>query len=304
MHYRKFSAYLQEEYGQKVYKIPISLDGTCPNRDGRVGVGGCTICSEGGVGFELRHAKEPIRKQLLQNKAHIRKKYRAERFIIYFQNYTTTDLDTQQIIELLEEVDGDDVVEIALSARPDCLAEDLLEYLSRYPKKIVLELGVQLFNDQLLCSINRGHDVQTILRAFERIKHYGLTTCAHLILNLPGAAMSDTIQAVGLLNFYQIERVKLHSLYIPKGARIATEYLAGKVEIIGAMDYYDRLEQFIRRANPNMIIERLFGRAPQKDSLFCNWDRSWRYLQNEFERRLEERGIYQGQEYQHETKHP
>lgn len=298
MQYRKFSAYLRDEYGEKVYKIPISLEGTCPNRDGRVGVGGCTICSEGGVGFELRHAKEPIAEQLARNKAHIRSKYKANRFIIYFQNYTTTDLETARIVDLIAQVDSDDVVEIALSARPDCLSDDLLEYLSRYPKRIVLELGVQLFNDELLNSINRGHDVASILEAFRRIKAYGLTTCAHLILNLPGATMEDTIVAVDTINHYGIERVKLHSLYIPKGAAIAKDYLEGKLELIGPMDYYDRLELFLKRLNPEVIVERLFGRAPEKDSLFCNWDRSWRFLQNEFERRLEDRQVFQGQEYE------
>lgn len=297
MHYRKFSDYLQTTYGEKIYKIPISLPGTCPNRDGRVGVGGCTICSDGGVGFELRHANEPIDEQLRRNKEHIRKKYRAERFIIYFQNYTTTDLETDRIVELMKQVDGDDVVEIALSARPDCLADDLLDYLAHYPKKVVLELGVQLFNDELLRSIHRGHDVACVLNAFRRIREAGLTTCVHLILNLPGAVMDDTINAVEILNQYGIERVKLHSLYIPKGSAIAGDYLAGKIDIIGPMDYYDRLETFLRRANPAMIIERLFGRAPEKDAHFCNWDRSWRFLQNEFERRLEERQVFQGQEY-------
>ena len=302
MHYRKFSTYLRQTYGEKVYKIPISLDGTCPNRDGLVGVGGCTICSEGGVGFELHHSAKPIKDQLRLNKAHISQKYRADKFIIYFQNYTTTYRAIDDIVDLIKQVDGDDVAEIALSARPDTLSDELLKVLAAYPKKIVLELGVQLFNDQILQDINRGHDTQAILDAFERINHYGLTVCAHLILNLPGATMEDTLTAVETLNRYQIERVKLHSLYIPKGSAIAKDFLAGEVEMIGPMDYYDRLEEFIKRAHPDMVIERLFGRAPEEDSLFCNWDRSWRYLQNEFERRLEEKQIFQGEMY-YETKH-
>jgi|LSQX01.2.fsa_nt_gb radical SAM protein (TIGR01212 family) len=298
MHYRKFSTYLRQTYGEKVYKIPISLDGTCPNRDGTVGVGGCTICSEGGIGFELHHAAKPIAEQLRLNKNHILNKYRASKYIIYFQNYTTTYRDTVEIVDLITQVDGEDVVEIALSARPDTLSDELLATLAAYPKKIVLEMGVQLFNDKLLTEINRGHDVAAVLDAFERINHYGLTTCVHLILNLPGATMDDTLQAVAILNRYGIERVKLHSLYIPKGSAIAQQYLAGELEMIGPMDYYDRLEEFIKRAHPNMIIERLFARAPETDSLFCNWDRSWRFLQNEFERRLEDKQIYQGEMYQ------
>ncbi|HHT21194.1 MAG TPA: TIGR01212 family radical SAM protein [Tissierellia bacterium] len=302
MHYRKFSSYLRQTYGEKVYKIPISLDGTCPNRDGSVGVGGCTICSEGGVGFELHHFAKPIEEQLRLNKAHISHKYRANKFIIYFQNYTTTYRSIDDIVDLLTQVDGDDVVEIGLSARPDTLPNELLAVLADYPKKIVLELGVQLFNDRILSDINRGHDVAAILDAFDRINQYGLSVCAHLILNLPGATMEDTVTAVETLNRYQIERVKLHSLYIPKGSAIAKDYLAGGLELIGAMDYYDRLEAFIRRAHPAMVIERLFGRAPAEDSLFCNWDRSWRYLQNEFERRLAANQIFQGDDFD-ETKY-
>lgn len=302
MHYRKFSTYLQETYGEKVYKIPISLDGTCPNRDGLVGVGGCTICAEGGVGFELHHASKPIAEQLEQNKRHIRTKYKAQKYIIYFQNYTTTYRELGDIVDLIAQVDGDDVVEIGLSARPDTLSNELLQTLADYPKKIVLELGVQLFNDKILEEINRGHDVACVLDALERIRQYGLSVCVHLILNLPGATMDDTVLAVEMLNRYQVERVKLHSLYIPKGSAIAKDFQAGRLDLIGEMDYYDRLEAFIQRAHPKMIIERLFGRAPEEDSLFCNWDRSWRYLQNEFERRLSDKHIFQGELYD-ETKY-
>lgn len=302
MHYRKFSTYLRRTYGEKVYKIPISLAGTCPNRDGRLGTGGCTMCSEGGVGFELHHAAKPISQQLTLNKAHIARKYRAYKYIIYFQNYTTTYRSTEEVLDLIRQVDGPDVVEIGLSARPDCLPDDLLRRLAEYPTKIVLELGLQLFNDDILRAINRGHDAAASCDALDRIRQAGLTVCGHLILNLPGATLEDTITAVEYLNHYRVERVKLHSLYIPKGSAMADDYLAGRLDMIGPMDYYDRLEAFLKRAHPEMIIERLFGRAPEEDAHFCNWDRSWRYLQNEFERRLSDRQIYQGEMY-HETKH-
>lgn len=302
MSYRKISDCLKEHYGDKTYKIPVHLKGTCPNRDGRVGTGGCTICGEGGIDFDLLDANLSVKEQVEKNKKRIVEKYGAKHFIIYFQNYTTTYMPIEKILALLQEVKDEDVREIALSARPDFLKDELLDALKVYKEEtgieIVFEMGIQCFNDQILKDINRGHGVQEILDAVKRIHKRGLIVCAHLILNLPGETHEDVLYSAQMVNELGIKRVKCHSLYIAKKSALAKDYTEGKIDMIAADTFIKRVIDFLRHINPEICVERLFSRAPESESLFCNWGRSWRFLQNELERMMKEQGIHQGDCYE------
>lgn len=302
MRYRKISTCLKEAYGEKTYKIPVHLAGSCPNRDGTCGTGGCTICGEGGIDFDLLDSALSVSEQVQRNKEHIRKKYGARQFIIYFQNYTTTYQSTREVMRLVEEVAKEDVREIALSARPDYLRDDLLDSLAEFKARrgieIVFEMGIQCFNDDLLASINRGHGVKEIIEAVRRIHSRGLLICSHLILNLPGATLEDVLTSVDYINQLGIKRVKCHSLYIAKRSALAKDYREGKVPMITADTYLRWVMDFLRRLSPDVCVERLFSRAPESESLFCNWGRSWRFLQNELERIMAEKNYRQGDLYE------
>lgn len=296
--YRRLSTALVEMYGQKVYKLPLSLAGTCPNRDGSLGRGGCVMCAGSGIDFELLDATVPLEVQLDRNMHYIAKKYKAERFIAYFQNYTTTYLPTEAVLALLEKVHRPDIVEIALSARPDCVPDELLLALrqvqERTSQTIVLELGVQILNDVVLEHMQRGHDSASSIDAIRRIKAHGLSACAHVMLNYPGVTREDIMHTARVLGELGVDRIKCHSLYIQEGTRLAEYYEQKRFEIAPADDYMERVMLFLRYLPKHVIIERLFARAPKKNTLFCNWGRSWRFLQNELERKMEITDIHQG----------
>ena len=188
--YKEYSKYLKEKYGEKVYKLPISLKETnCPNRDGNISFGGCTYCGDEGVGFENLSANLSVKEQLLKNKEFISKKYKAKKFIAYFQSYSNTYIPTHLFKKYVNEAVLDDIVDISISTRPDCINEDYLNILKdikdNHNLDITIELGLQTANYKTLNKINRGHTLAEYIEAVNIIKSYNFNVCTHIILNLP-----------------------------------------------------------------------------------------------------------------------
>ncbi len=294
--YRTYSQYLKEKYGEKVYKLPVNLPLTCPNR---IHGTGCTFCAEVGAGFEARDSHMDVVTQLLKNRKLIEEKYHAHKFIAYFQNYTNTFLPTGQLLEYLRQaaqVDG--IVEISISTRPDCISDEILKMLSGFQKEtgihIHLELGLQTANYHTLARIRRGHGLAEYIDAVLKISLYGFTVCTHIILNLPWDTMEDVIETAKLVSVLPVQMVKLHSLYIARNSEMEKQYLAGKFQICSAGEYLLRVKTFLEYVRPDMVIERLFSRIPEKDSVFSNWGRSWRYLNAMLEEMLEKDHVIQG----------
>ena len=297
--YRKYSDYLKEKYGEKVYKLPVNLPITCPNR---IGGSGCSFCAEVGTGFEAMSAACSVFDQLQTTKELITRKYKAKKFIAYFQNYTNTFMPLTQFREyLLEAANTEDIVEISISTRPDCIRTDYLEFLYEIQKDyhidINIELGLQTVNYHTLDKISRGHGLAEFIDAVLQIKNYPFTICTHIILNLPGDTMRDVIETAKILSALKIDIVKLHSLYIAKNTRLADEYLNGKFEICTKEEYISRVATFLEYISPEIVIERLFSRVPEEDSEFSNWSTSWWKLQDELMAKLTEDNIYQGKQF-------
>lgn len=299
MTYYKYSDYLKDHYGEKVYKLPVNLPVTCPNRDGKVGKGGCIFCSEIGAGFEMLTVKNTVREQVEKNRTYIRDKYKANKFIVYFQNYSNTYLPVESMMAYVEEAKVEDIVEICLSTRPDCISRQHLEALVAFKEKtgieISIELGLQSVNDHTLQKINRGHDLACFIWAAKMIKEMKLMLGVHLIPNLPWDTQEDVISAARLMSALKVDTVKLHSLYVLKDTELARQFEAGEIQICSIEEYYHRVLDFLKHLDPSIGVQRFFGRAPKEESLFCNWGRSWRFLQDELERLLKEQSITQGQ---------
>lgn len=284
--YYKYSDYLKNKYGEKVYKLPVSLPITCPNRQN--GKSGCTFCAETGTGFESLSEKMSVSAQLLKNKAYIGKKYHVRKFIAYFQNYTNTYMPLEQFKNYIREAALDsDIVEISISTRPDCIREDYLLFLDDFSKKtgihIHFELGLQTVNYHTLDAICRGHGLAEFIDSVLRIKKYRFTICVHMILNLPGDTLSDVKEGARILSVLPIDVVKLHSLYIAKASAMGEAYQRGELHICSKDEYFNRLKIFLENLRPDIAVERLFSRLPEKDSLFSNWGISWWKLAKEFE---------------------
>lgn len=297
--YNKYSDYLKTKYGEKIYKLPINLPITCPNR---IGSSGCSFCAEVGTGFEALDSKISVSEQMNTTKQLIEKKYKAKKFIAYFQNYTNTFMPLNQFESYIKEAAQDEaVVEISISTRPDCIRDDyldvLLDIMTEYHIDINIELGLQSVNYHTLDFIDRGHGLAEFIDAVLRIKKYPFTICTHVILNLPGDSMRDTIETAKILSSLNIDIVKLHSLYIAKNTKLSKQYRNGTIEICSKEEYIDRVIAFLEYISPDMIVERLFSRVPEEDADFSNWNTSWWKLQDDLLEKMQVTNAYQGKKF-------
>lgn len=300
--YKKYSNYLKEKYGEKVYKIPINLPVTCPNRDGQLGRYGCIFCGDVGAGFESLKNTLTVKEQLDKNIEYISKKYKSKKFIAYFQNFTNTYMSIHSFKECVEKAaQVTDIVEICISTRPDCINRSYLDILSKLKEKygveISIELGLQTVNYKTLKKIKRGHTLAEFVDTMNKINCYEFETCCHLILNLPWDDAEDAIEGAKIISALGINHIKLHSLYILKNTELGRMYEKGEISIISPKEYVDRVVNFIDYLNPDIVIQRLAARAPKETTLFCNWDMSWWRIVDMIEDRLEKLDIYQGKSY-------
>lgn len=299
--YRVYSNYLKDKYGEKVYKLPVNIACSCPNRDGTKGVGGCIFCGAKGSGNELLSQTLSVSEQLRRNRERIEKKYKAHRFIAYYQSFSNTYLDFERFKEYMREGAAfDGVLGLAISTRPDCVENRHLEYLcalrDEYDLEITLELGLQSSNDKTLEILNRGHSVKDYLEASERIKSFGLSLCTHLISDLPWDNRDDIKRAGELINTADSDFLKIHSLYIEKDTELERMYKNG-LKLLESKDYIERTILLLETINPNVVIERLIGRVPEEDSYLSNWHRSWWIIRDQLLEEMKERKTYQGRRY-------
>ena len=297
--YNTFSEYLINRYGEKTYKLPVALPVSCPNRDGSCGIDGCTFCGEIGTGYENLPADMTVTEQIAANKAHIVPKYKATKFIPYLQNFSNTYMPMDRFTAYLEEAArAEGVVAVYIATRPDCIRDDYLQSMQDIAKKyridICVELGLQTVNYHTLDKINRGHSLAEFIDAILRVKKYGLQTCAHLILNLPWDTDRDAIEAAHIMSALQLDQVKLHALYIVKGTVMAEQYEKGELELIGRDEYQKRVILFLRHLSPNIVLQRVIGRAPAENTLFSNWSTGWFKIRDGIIRQMEEQGFKQG----------
>lgn len=299
MIYYAFSDYLKQRYGEKVYKLPIALPVTCPNRDGNCGTDGCTFCGSIGAGYENLPASMTISEQIAANKAHIIPKYKAKKFIPYLQNFSNTYLPIDKLEQYANEaVQDDDIAALYIATRPDCINEYYLSRLSEIKERrgidICIELGLQTVNYKSLKKINRGHSLAEFIDAALRIKQYNMQVCAHIILNLPWDDMTDVIENAKVISALAIDQVKLHALYIVKNTKMADQYLNGEIKLITLEEYKKRVITFLEYLSPDIVLQRLIGRAPAENTLFSNWHTGWWKIRDEIITQMENNNLYQG----------
>lgn len=296
--YNKYSTYLQSKYGTKVYKLPVNLPVTCPNRDGKLSKGGCSFCSELGAGYECLSGSLPVYEQLSKNKSFISKKYKAEKFIAYFQNYTNTYLPIEKFKEYIYAAAMEDIVEIAISTRPDCINDAYINFLKEFKKQtninITIELGLQSANYHTLTKISRGHTLAEYIDACSKIKSADLNLCTHVILNLPWDNILDVIETSKIVSALKNDYVKLHALYIDNSAKMAQQYKRGEFQMCSLEEYVERVIIFLEYLNPSISIQRLIGRAPEENTCFSNWSTSWWKIKDAIENKMENENRIQG----------
>ena len=296
--YLAYSKYLKEKYGEKVYKLPINLPITCPNRDGNLGVGGCNFCGDVGAGFENLPNYYDVKEQLKENLQVIQKKYKANKFIAYFQNYSNTYIEFEEFKRVIRQAIMEDIVEISISTRPDCISEKYLSFLSQIKEQhkieISIELGLQTANYHTLEKINRRHTLAEYIDAVFQINKYGFDICTHLILNLPWDSMIDVVENAKILSAMRTHQVKLHALYVLKGTEMGGMYANDGFKMISVEEYKERVIVFLEHLYPNISVQRLIGRAPKGKSLFVNWSMSWWKIRDEIHDTMWRNNRFQG----------
>lgn len=298
MIYNRFSQYLKNRYGSKVYKLPINLPVSCPNRDGRIGYGGCCFCGEEGAGFESLPSEMSVGSQLAGNAHYIRKNYKAEKFIAYFQNYSNTYLPMESFAGYMQEACVEGVAALYISTRPDCVDDQRLDFLRQLKDEckvdIVLELGLQSTSNRTLKWLNRGHGLAEFIDAVLRIKKRSLEVCAHMINDLPTDGTEDVVEGAKLLSAIEVDQVKCHSLYILENTALGDSYKKGEFQPLSMDEFIERTIAFLEHLDPCIVVQRLIGRAPAERTLFCNWNTSWWKVQAAIEEKMQQQAGYQG----------
>ena len=296
--YNVYSTYLKERYGEKVYKLPISIPDTCPNRDGTLGTRGCAFCGSIGAGYENLPADMTIQRQIEANIAHIQPKYKANKFIAYFQNFTNTYIRPDVFRQYLIEACRPDIVGIAVATRPDCVNTTYFDIMAEiketYGVDILVELGLQTVNYKTLQKINRGHTLAEYIDAMMMIQAYPFRNCTHVILDLPWDTMEDVVETAKIISALPTHEIKLHALYIIKNTVMADWYKTGEIQLLSAEEYVDRVVTFLEYTRPDIVFQRLIGRAPKEATEFANWGMGWWKIRDMIDAELVRRDTRQG----------
>ncbi len=299
--YTIYSVWLKERYGEKVYKIPVNIPVTCPNRDGTKGIEGCVYCGAKGGGNETLSDKLSVAEQIEKNIAYIGRRYKAKKFIPFFQSFSNTYCDFSDFQRWIREAIRPDVVEISISTRPDCITDEQLKFLETIKTEqaldVTIELGLQSANEETLRIIKRGHTLADYEQAMVRIKAAGLLSCTHMILDLPWDRKEDVINGAKILTRVGTDFVKCHSLYIEKNTVLKQWFEEDRVTLLSKEDYIDRAILFLEYLDPKIVVQRLIGRVPEEDSVITNWNTSWWKIKDELEARMKQENNYQGRKF-------
>ena len=295
--YNKLSNFLKEKFGEKVLKICIDGGFTCPNRDGRISYGGCIFCSEKGSGEHL-NSNENISKQV-NDFFNSYKAERANKFIVYFQNFSNT-YDTVE--NLKKKYDAalinDKIVGLAVATRPDCIDEDVAKLLAEYSRNyyVWVELGLQTSNEKTGDFINRGYDNKTFLNAVSLLRNYGIDVVVHIMVGLPNENFEDLKNTINFVNSIDIQGIKIHSTYVVKGTYLAKMYENGEYTPLTYDQYMDCLCYIITHLNPNIVIHRISGDAPKELLIAPSWDIHKKWVMNGLFKRMNAEDLWQGKE--------
>jgi len=293
--YNRLTEYLKEKFGERVLKICIDGDFTCPNRDGTKGHGGCIFCSEAGSGDHLSHAKN-ISEQV-QDYFTSYRSLRANKFIAYFQNYTNTYAPVNILKEKYDSALIDDrIVALAVSTRPDCINEEIVQLLKSYTNKyyVWVELGLQTSNDETGKILNRGYTSADFTKAVELLNKYNIDVVTHIMVGLPNETFEDLKNTVDFINKHNIQGLKIHSTYVVKNTVLEKMYLEGNYTPI-TLDYYiDSVVYVLTHISNDIVIHRISGDAP-KDLLVCpEWNLHKKWVLNGVDKKMKIENLWQG----------
>ena len=295
--YYTLNCYYKNKYNCKVCKISLNANFSCPNKDGKVGFGGCIFCSKLGSGDFAGDVKLDLISQFNQVKDIMSKKWPLTKYIGYFQANTNTYADVSTLKNYYETIlNLDDVIGLNIATRPDAISEDVMEYLCELNKKtdLTIELGLQSIHNKTLKYINRGHDLNCFVDCFNKLKNNNIKVVVHIINGLPYETKEMMIETVKFLNELNIDGIKIHMLHILKNTKLADIYNEEKFHILSKEEYIDIVINQLEYLNENIVIHRITGDPKLDDLIEPTWLLKKFCVLNDIDKEMKKRNTYQG----------
>lgn len=294
--YNQFSAYLKNKFGAKVYKITIDAGFSCPNRDGTISNGGCIFCDDGGSFSQAHSNLLSVKEQVNIGAETLKKRFKAQKFMSYFQAFSNTYKPVDELEKIYNSsLNHPDVVGISIGTRPDCIDDDKIKLISSYKDDYYtwVEYGLQSIHDKTLKKINRGHDFDCFLRAYEKTKQAGLNVCAHVIFGL-WESHDEIMQTAQRLATLGIDGVKIHMLCALEGTKLANMYKNGEIDFMSEDEYIQTVCDFLEYLPQTTTIHRLAGNGLSTELIAPRWIGKKLDCLNKIDREFLKRNSWQG----------
>lgn len=295
--YNHLNEYLKNKFGERTLKICIDGGFTCPNRDGSKGTNGCIFCSEKGSGDHIH--TDTISNQV-RNYFNSYKSKRANKFIVYFQNFTNTYDNLENLKKKYDSALIDDrIVGLSVATRPDCINEDISKLLQSYTDKyyVSVELGLQTANEETGKLINRCYSNNDFTKAVEILNRYNIDIVTHIMVGLPDETKEDIQNTVQFINKHNIQGLKIHSCYIVKGTKLEELYLENKYIPLKLDDYLHSCAYILTHISKDIVIHRVSGDAPKDLLVAPDWNKHKKWIINGLDKLMREKDLWQGMEY-------
>ena len=292
--------FLKEKFNEKIYKV--SLDGgfTCPNRDGKVSRGGCIFCSENGSGDFTATKLKSIHAQIEEQIDLVSKKYKGDKYIAYFQNFTNTYAEVSYLRKIYEEaLSHEKIVGLAIATRPDCLEDDVLELLAELNKKTFLwvELGLQTLNDDVAKYFNRAYETEIYKEASEKLNRLSIKFVTHIIIGLPKEENDDYLKTAIFAQNCGTWGIKLHLMYVVKNTPLEKLYLNGDLKVNTKEEYVEKVVNILENISSEIVVHRLTGDGDRETLVAPLWSIKKIDVLNSIHKELKRRNTYQGKLY-------
>ena len=302
-YYNDFGSWIRKQFPDfRVQKISIDAGFSCPNRDGRISSGGCIYCDNRTFNPSYCDRKKSITEQLVEGKAFFARKYPDMKYLAYFQAYTNTYDTVEHLRRMYEEaLTVEDVVGIVIGTRPDCMSDELLDYLVELNKRtfLLVEYGIESANDETLRRINRGHDFACCRDAVERTHDRGILTGGHIIIGLPGEDAEESLRQAPIISSLPLDILKIHQMQIVRGTKLARQVADGEIDYneLTVDEYIDLCCEVVEHCREGVCIERFVSQSPAELLLSPRWGLKNYEFTNLLNRELTRRGIRQGSKY-------
>ena len=298
--YYSLDYYLKQTYGEKLYKIALDGGMSCPNRDGKLGNGGCIFCSAGGSGDFAGDRRISIKDQLQVGKELVERKHTGSSYIAYFQAYTNTYAPVDYLERIfMEAIEEPDVKILSIATRPDCLSDEVLDLLGKLNqiKPVWIELGLQTKHEETAKFIRRGYTLDVFEKAVYDLKKIGISIIVHTILFLPNESREMMLETISYLNTMPIDGIKLQLLHILNHTDLADYYQAHPFHLPDMQEYLTFLGEILCQLRPDIVIHRLTGDGPKSILIEPKWTGNKRLVLNSMQKHFKDSDIWQGKEY-------